>query len=301
MNTAFFIPSNKRNFGIILIIATFGMWGVFPIYFKWLDNVGAIEVLAHRIIWSVVLLFILLIFLKRLSNLRRLLRLKKVLFNLALSGALISANWGIFIYAVERGNILETSLGYFINPLFSVLLGWIFLKERLSFVNKISLFIVFIAIGVQIYGLGRLPFISLVLPLSFALYGLIRKKCPVSAYEGLFIETLIMSPFAALILIYAYYNGVGHFELDLAGFLLFFSGVVTILPLLTFGAASKYLPLSTIGFFQYISPSISFLVAIFMYNESFESYKMLSFCLIWASLALSTLASLKGRKWMDKR
>lgn len=288
---------NSQNLGIFLISATFIMWGVFPIYFKCLDKVGALEILAHRIIWSVFLLFLLIIFLRRLNSLRRLLKIKKVILNLALSGALISINWGIFIYAVETGNILETSLGYFINPLFSILLGFLFLKEKLSKINQISLLIVFMAICVQIYGLGRLPFISLILPLSFAFYGLIRKKCPVPTYEGLFIETTLMAPFALIILAFIQNNGEANFGVNLAGFLLFFSGVITILPLLTFGAASKYLALSTIGFFQYISPSISFLIAIFMYNESFEPYKMLSFALIWASLGLSTIFSIKGNKW----
>lgn len=297
MKLTSFMPRDRQTFGVILITATFGMWGVFPIYFKWLDNVSPLEILAHRIIWSVVLLFLIIIFLGRLNALRRLLKIKKVILNLALSGALISANWGIFIYAVEAGHILETSLGYFISPLFSIFFGFLFLKEKLSKINQISLLIVFMAICVQIYALGRLPFICLLLPLSFAFYGLIRKKCPVPTYEGLFIETMLMTPFALIILAFIQISGGANFQINLTGFLLFFSGVITILPLLTFGAASKYLALSTIGFFQYISPSISFLIAIFLYNESFEAYKMLSFGLIWLSLGLSTIFSLKGYKW----
>ena len=154
---------NKEQKGIAFALSTFFMWGVFPVYFKLLADVGAVQVLAHRILWSAIILFALLYFSSKLRQVFRLLSIKKVALNLLASGVLISINWGVYIWAVERGQILETSLGYFINPLFSILLGAIFLKERLSKASKISLFIVAIAICVQIYDLGSLPFISLIL------------------------------------------------------------------------------------------------------------------------------------------
>ena len=291
--------SQNENLGYFLALATFFMWGVFPIYFKFLDHVGAVQVLAHRIVWSAIILFFLLYFSHKLKQVFRLLKIKKVVLNLLMSGALISINWGVFIWAVERGEILETSLGYFINPLFSILLGWIFLREKLSLASKISLLIVFVAIGVQIYDLGSLPFISLLLPASFAFYGLIRKKVRVPSIHGLFIETMLTLPFASAYLVYLWQIGEAKLAIDSTGFLLAFSGFVTILPLLCFNAAALRLKLSTLGFFQYLSPSISFLVAIFLYNEPLGMLKLASFVLIWAGLAINIIASLnhkKGRK-----
>lgn len=284
---------NKEQKGIAFALSTFFMWGVFPVYFKLLADVGAVQVLAHRIVWSAIILFALLYFGGKLRQVFRLLSLKKVALNLLASGVLISINWGVFIWAVERGQILETSLGYFINPLFSILLGAIFLKEKLSKASKISLFIVVIAICVQIYDLGSLPFISLILPASFAIYGLIRKKVRVPSTHGLFVETMLTLPFALGFLLYLWSVGEARLDFDSTGFLLAFSGVVTILPLLTFNSAAKYLRLSTLGFFQYLSPSISFLVAIFLYNEPLGMLKLASFVLIWASLAINIIYNLK--------
>ena len=284
---------NKEQKGIAFALSTFFMWGVFPIYFKLLADVGAVQVLAHRILWSAIILFALLYFGGKLRQVFRLLSIKKVALNLLASGVLISINWGVYIWAVERGQILETSLGYFINPLFSILLGAIFLKERLSKASKISLFIVVIAICVQIYDLGSLPFISLILPASFAFYGLIRKKVRVPSTHGLFVETMLTLPFALGFLLYLWSVGEARLDFDSTGFLLAFSGVVTILPLLTFNSAAKYLRLSTLGFFQYLSPSISFLLAIFLYNEPLGMLKLASFVLIWASLAINIIYNLK--------
>ena len=284
---------NKEQKGIAFALSTFFMWGVFPIYFKLLADVGAVQVLAHRIVWSAIILFALLYFSSKLRQVFRLLSIKKVALNLLASGVLISINCGVFIWAVERGQILATSLGYFINPLFSILLGAIFLKERLSKASKISLFIVVIAICVQIYDLGSLPFISLILPASFAFYGLIRKKVRVPSTHGLFVETMLTLPFALGFLLYLWSVGEARLDFDSTGFLLAFSGVVTILPLLTFNSAAKYLRLSTLGFFQYLSPSISFLLAIFLYNEPLGMLKLASFVLIWASLAINIIYNFK--------
>nr|MBP3724604.1 EamA family transporter RarD [Campylobacter sp.] len=287
---------NNHQKGLALALATFIMWGIFPIYFKSIEHVGALQVLSHRIIWSFFLLFLFLYFFKKLKNVKRLLKIKKVTLNLLLTGLLISSNWGIYIYAVNLNHILEASLGYFINPLFSILLGAIFLKEKLNLAAKISIFIVFIAIFVQIYALGRLPFVSLILPFSFALYGLIRKKLSVPSFEGLFIETMLILPFALIFLTYLGLNGMSEFKPNLNGILLFFSGLVTILPLLTFTASTKFLPLSTIGFMQYISPSLSMMVAVFIYGEELSLYKIISFALIWTSLLIVAINGIKHER-----
>ncbi|WP_279061840.1 EamA family transporter RarD [Campylobacter lanienae] len=281
--------------GFILALATFIMWGVFPVFFKFIQGISATEVLAHRIIWSSVILFIVLIVTKKLTSLKRIAKIKKVILTLAITGILIASNWGIFIYAINQNEILATSLGYFINPLFSILLGAIILKEELSPALKLSIFIVFIAIGIQIYALGKLPFISIMLPLSFALYGLLRKRLGVRTFEGLFIETMILSPFALIYLIYLGLVSNSEFGLNFNGIMLFLSGFITILPLLTFNASTKYLKLSTIGFLQYISPTLSMLIAVFVYNETLDLYKIISFVLIWISLAIAAISNLRRK------
>ena len=281
--------------GFILALATFIMWGVFPIFFKFIEGIAATEVLAHRIIWSALILLAILIITKRLNSVKRIAKIKKVTLTLAITGALIASNWGVFIYAINQNEILATSLGYFINPLFSILLGAIILKEELSPALKLSIFIVFIAIGVQIYAIGNLPLISIILPLSFALYGLLRKRLGVRTFEGLFIETMILSPFALLYLLYLAINNSSEFGINFNGIMLFLSGFVTILPLLTFNASTKYLKLSTIGFLQYISPTLSMIIAVFIYNETLDFYKIISFALIWISLAIATISNLRRK------
>lgn len=281
--------------GFILALATFIMWGVFPIFFKFIEGIAATEVLAHRIIWSALILLVILIITKKLNSVKRIAKIKKVTLTLAITGALIASNWGVFIYAINQNEILATSLGYFINPLFSILLGAIILKEELSPALKLSIFIVFIAIGVQIYAIGNLPLISIILPLSFALYGLLRKRLGVRTFEGLFIETMILTPFALLYLIYLTINNSGEFGMNFNGIMLFLSGFVTILPLLTFNASTKYLKLSTIGFLQYISPTLSMIIAVFIYNETLDFYKIISFALIWISLAIATISNLRRK------
>ncbi|MBE6429817.1 MULTISPECIES: EamA family transporter RarD [Campylobacter] len=281
--------------GFILALATFIMWGVFPIFFKFIEGIAATEVLAHRIIWSALILLVILIITKRLNSVKRIAKIKKVTLTLAITGALIASNWGVFIYAINQNEILATSLGYFINPLFSILLGAIILKEELSPALKLSIFIVFIAIGVQIYAIGNLPLISIILPLSFALYGLLRKKLGVRTFEGLFIETIILTPFALLYLLYLAINNSSEFGINFNGIMLFLSGFVTILPLLTFNASTKYLKLSTIGFLQYISPTLSMIIAVFIYNETLDFYKIISFALIWISLAIATISNLRRK------
>lgn len=281
--------------GFILALATFIMWGVFPIFFKFIEGIAATEVLAHRIIWSALILLVILIITKRLNSVKRIAKIKKVTLTLAITGALIASNWGVFIYAINQNEILATSLGYFINPLFSILLGAIILKEELSPALKLSIFIVFIAIGVQIYAIGNLPLISIILPLSFALYGLLRKRLGIRTFEGLFIETIILTPFALLYLLYLAINNSSEFGINFNGIMLFLSGFVTILPLLTFNASTKYLKLSTIGFLQYISPTLSMIIAVFIYNETLDFYKIISFALIWISLAIATISNLRRK------
>ena len=282
--------------GFILSLATFIMWGVFPIYFKWIDGVGAVQILAHRIVWSFVLLFLYLWFSRRLYSVQLLLRNKKTLLALMTTGVLISINWGVFIYAVGKNQILETSLGYFINPFFSILLGALLLGEKLDTTAKIASGLVLVSIAIQIYALGKLPFISLILPASFALYGFIRKKIDVPSFAGLLNETAIIKPFAQLILNWSAKTGQSGLAFNKNGVLLVLSGLVTILPLLTYTAATHFLPLSTLGFMQYITPSISMLIAVFLYNEPLPASKLLGFALIWLGLGIMAWGHFSHRK-----
>lgn len=287
---------NETKKGLIYGLATFIMWGTFPIYFKFLQHIGSVEILAHRIIWSFVILIVLLRIKHKLSNLKILLKDKKLVFMLFLCGVLIATNWGIFIYAVMTDRILQTSLGYFINPLISILLAAIFLKEKLSLAAKFSVFLAFIAICIQVISMGELPLISIILPLSFAIYGLLHKKVSVPSLEGLFIETMLIFPIGMLYLTYLGINHQGSFGFSLDGILLIISGLVTILPLLTFNSAALRLNLSTVGYMQYISPTISMLIAVFLYNEELGISKLISFGLIWLGLFIVSFDSMKRKK-----
>ena len=290
------MPKNSQTTALLLGISTFLMWGIFPIYFKMLEQASALEVLAHRIIWSVVFLLIFIKYKNRIRILQEILHNKKTLKMLFITGIFIASNWGIYIYAVNSDRILESGLGYFINPLFSMLLGAIFLKERLNFVGKISVFLVFIAIAIQIYALGKIPFISIILPASFAIYGLLKKKLAVPSMEGLFVETMLLFPFALLYALFLCGSGRGEFGLNHLAPIFIFSGIVTVLPLITFNLAAQKLKLSTLGFMQYISPSMQILIAVFMYGENLDIYKMISFIIIWISIAIVSIDSLKGAK-----
>lgn len=291
----------ETKIGFIAGISTFVMWGLFPLYFKLLQNVSAVEILAHRIFWSFVFVFLFILFSKRLQSLKRYLLNKKILLTLTFSGIFVSLNWGIYIYAVNSNQVLEASLGYFINPLMYIILGMIFFKEIPSNLGKIAIFIVFLAIFIQVITLGKLPLISILLPTLFALYGLIKKKLMVPSLEGLFIETFFLSILAFCYILFMQNSENGHFNFDKTGFLLALSGCVTVLPLITFNIAAVRLKFSTIGFLQYISPTMTTMLAIFLYKEDFSIYKLITFALIWLSIALITIDGYKNNKTLEEK
>lgn len=290
------MQKNPNTLALITGIATFMMWGLFPIYFKLLENVPAIEVLAHRVVWSLLFLFMIIAYRKRIKNIIRYTGNKKLMRALFLTGVLIASNWGIYIYAVSTDRILYASLGYLINPLFSILLGAIFLKEKLSKPTKISICLVVAAIANEMYALGEIPFISLLLPGTFAIYGLLKKQIKIAAIDGLFFETMLIFPLAIIYLSFLGISGNGAFNFSKTGFLLAFSGIVTVLPLITFNFAAVHLKLQTIGFLQYISPIIAVLLAVFVYGEHLEMHKIISFAIILAGLAIVSLSGILRRK-----
>ncbi len=277
-----------RRKGVIFGLSAYVVWGFFPVYFKLVKAVPPLEMVSHRVLWSFSFLLVLITWNGAWPALLDLLKRPKYVAALAASTLMISSNWLVFIYSVSIGELLQASLGYFINPLASVLLGFFFLGERLARVQWLSLFLAMAGVGYQTIQYGGLPWISLVLGITFALYGLIRKALPVEPLVGLTIETLLLAPLALGYLFRLHHSGAGSFlffstRLDL---LVAMSGVITAIPLLLFAAAAKRLRLATVGFLQYITPSLQLLLAVAVYGEHFTRTHLVSFLLIWCGLAL---------------
>lgn len=289
---------NNEKLGQIYAILAFFIWGaIAPIYFKQVASVEPLEVLIHRIFWSFLILIPLLFITKQIEVLKVIIKDINKLKYLAISTFFISINWLVFIWAVANNKIIETALGYYINPLVSVLLGFLFFSERMTKYQYVAIFIAFIAVCYQIFTLGTIPLVSLTLALSFAFYGMIRKKIHVGSIVGLFIETLILMPFA---LIGIYYlintNKISFLQSSMnIDLMLSLGGLITIIPLLLFNGAATRMKLSTLGFFQYIGPSCSFLVAIFIYQEELNFDKLITFSFIWLALLIFSLDSINTR------
>jgi len=294
---------NENKIGQIYAVCAFLFWGaIAPIYFKQVASVEPLEVLIHRIIWSLIILIPLLFISKQINVLKLLIKDYRKLKYLALSTIFISLNWLVFIWAVANDKIMETALGYYINPLISILLGYLFFSERMTKNQYIAIFIACLAVLYQLVALGSLPLISLALGFSFAFYGMIRKKVHVVSIVGLFVETLMLLPFSLLYLWYIISNDSISFlnSSNYVSIMLSLGGLVTIIPLLLFNGAATRMKLTTLGFFQYIGPSCAFLVAIFIYHEEFNFDKLISFSLIWIALMIFSLDSLRKRKGNKK-
>lgn len=264
------------------------MWGFAPIYFKYLEFIPVSEILAHRVIWSVLVTGIIISILGAWENVWLICKSPKKLALLLVTTLLISCNWMVFIWAINNERMLDASLGYFINPIINVVLGLLFLKESLSRIKWIAVGLAFTGVLVQVFALGELPWVSLVLPTSFAFYALIRKKIKVESLTGLFIETLLVSPVALYYLfIVADSQYVNMFTNSSSlNFWLMFAGVVTALPLIFFGQAALRLKLSTLGFFQYLAPSLLFVFAVVVYDEALDLDSLVTFLFIWSGIVL---------------
>lgn len=284
--------------GVSFALAAFLFWGVAPIYFKWVDSVPAVEVLGHRIVWSVVLLAGVIALQRRWRELWQAVRTPRTVRMLLLSASLISVNWGLFIYAIQVDQILQTSLGYYINPLINVLFGLLFLGEKLRPLQWLAVGLAAVGTLIMTLGADAFPWMALVLAVCFALYGLVRKKVEIAAFPGLLIETTLLLPVAFGYLLWLGLAGEGSFLRGGAGisWLLAAAGVVTTLPLLWFTSAARRLPLSLIGFFQYIAPSVGFLLAVFVYDERFTPAHAVTFGFIWTAIALFTFDSWRVRR-----
>ena len=283
--------------GTIYAILAFTFWGLVPIYFKLVSHVDAFEILVHRILWSVLFLSILLVIGKSFNNFIIIIKDKKKLKILFISALLVSLNWLTFIWAIANNMIVEASLGYYINPLISVLLGYLFFQERLTKQQMVAISLAFFAIVYQVYSLGNLPVVSLILAFSFAFYGLARKKVHVESVSGLLIETLLVSPFALIYFFYLVKTNQNAFtaSFDVTSWLLVAAGLITIIPLIWFNSAATRISMMKLGFLQYIGPSLAFLLAIFVYDESLSMDKLITFIMIWVALVIFSV-NIKKRK-----
>jgi chloramphenicol-sensitive protein RarD len=277
-----------RRAGLLYGLGAYLVWGVLPLYFKLLAEAGATEIVAHRIIWSVLFLAVLATLWRRWPAIRAAFGSRRVMATLFLTAMLIAANWLIYIWAVINGHVLAGSLGYYLNPLVNVLLGMALLKERLTRAQLGAVLLAGLGVAVLAARAGDSLWISLSLAFSFGLYGFIRKVAPVDALEGLAIETAILAPASLAWILFLQQQGTGGFGHYSTGLtvLLIVGGAVTAIPLLLFNAAAKRLPYSTLGFLQYIAPSLQFLLAVAIFNEAFTTAHAICFGAIWTALAI---------------
>jgi chloramphenicol-sensitive protein RarD len=286
---------NSQRLGILYAVLAYGIWGLFPIYWKFLSSIPALEILSHRVIWSSILLLGVLFSYKRWQELITLLSKPRQSLPLLVSASFLAFNWGLYIYGVNSDRIVETSLGYFINPLVSVLLGVVILHERLQWGQWLAVSLATIGVGYSILAVGQVPWIALGLAFSFAIYGLLRKVIIVKPLLGLTVETCLLAPMAIAYL--ALWDNNNHFgQNSLITLLLIGCGVVTSVPLFCFNSAVQLLRLSTIGFFQYIAPSLQLIIGIWLYHEPFTKNHAIVFGFIWTALALYSAVSLANRK-----
>ncbi|HGM5166839.1 TPA: EamA family transporter RarD [Serratia marcescens] len=288
------MDAKQTRQGIFFALAAYFMWGIAPAYFKLIQQVSADETLTHRIIWSFFFMLALITLGRNWPKVRAACQNRKRLLLLAVTALLIGGNWLLFIWAVNNHHMLEASLGYFINPLVNVLLGMLFLGERFRRMQWVAVALAFTGVLVQLWQFGSLPIIGLGLAFSFAFYGLLRKKIAIDAQTGMLIETLWLLPVAAAYLFLFADSPTSHLSANpwSLNLLLVAAGIVTTVPLLCFTAAATRLRLSTLGFFQYLGPTLMFLLAVTFYGETVGQDKLVTFGFIWAALILFTLDAL---------
>lgn len=286
--------------GIFFGLAAYVLWGILPVYWKALELVSPFEILSSRFMWSCVFVFLLIIFQKKWPLFTK--EVKQVFSNvktgaaMAAAGITISFNWGTFIWAVNNGHIVETSMGYYINPLVSILFAVVFLRERLDKMQLAAITCAFIGVASMVYSFGKIPWVSLTLAFTFALYGLLKKILPVSALTSIMLETLLITPLALVYEYSLWQQGVSFYASGNLQVIMMLTGagVVTAIPLLLFTAGARLLPLKIIGFLQYISPTLTLLIGVFVYNEAFTASHFLAFGWIWAALLLFIVSQLRS-------
>ncbi|WP_018984435.1 EamA family transporter RarD [Salinimonas chungwhensis] len=287
--------AKRTQTGVFCAIAAYSMWGIAPLYFKQLQVMPALEILVHRVVWSVLVLIVLLGVTRQWNKVRLAFYSSKVLKTLAVAGLLLGGNWLLFIWAINNNHLLDASLGYYINPLLNVFLGRMFLGEKLRPMQRVAVILAVVGVSVLVFAHGYLPWVALVLAGTFGVYGLLRKQVAVDSLPGLFIETLMLLPLAVGYWVWfgSSYSNMLNNTVTL-NVLLVAAGIVTTAPLLCFTAAARRLMYSTLGFFQYIGPSLMFLLAVYLYNEPLEPARLITFAFVWAALVLFSVDSLKA-------
>lgn len=288
--------------GIISAVSAYTMWGIAPLYFKLIQHIGADEILVHRVVWSTLLLLLVVLFSNKWRSFVQIISQPKVVLRLTISATFLGVNWFMFIWAVNNDHLLDASLGYYINPLLSVALGVIFLGERLRPWQIFSVVLALIGVVIQLVIAGSLPIISLALAGTFGIYGLLRKKMPVDSFVGLLVESLMMLPIAIIYWLLFLETTTSNILANAWSLntILICAGIVTTAPLLCFTAAAKRMTLSALGFFQYIGPSIMFVLATFYYQEPLYFAKLVTFACIWTALAVFSFDSIKARRKHQK-
>jgi chloramphenicol-sensitive protein RarD len=279
--------------GLIFVFFAYALWGFFPIYFKFLQEAPALQIMAHRVTWSFIFFVILILFRKEFPKIVKSLN-KKIIITYSIAGALLAINWLTYVWGVNAGFVVETSLGYFINPLVSVVLGVVFLKERLRNLQWVPVALATIGVIYLTIDHGSLPWIALVLAFTFGTYGLFKKIAPLPSIHGLTVETgAILIP-ALLYLIFVEVSGTGAFghAQPITTFLLVLSGIITAIPLIFFASGAPLVPLTTIGILQYIAPTIQFLIGVLIYDEPFTSGRVVGFSIVWLALIIFTIEGL---------
>ncbi|MGJ7442648.1 EamA family transporter RarD [Aquipuribacter sp. MA13-6] len=282
--------------GVLLALGAYGMWGLFPLYFRLLEQAGAVEIVLHRIVWSLLACVLLLTIGRAWSALRAVTRRQVAV--LAAAAVVLSINWGVFIWAVNSGQVVEGSLGYFINPLVSVLLGVLLLRERLRRVQWVAVGIAAVAVAVLTVDYGRPPWIALALAASFGCYGLLKNRVGrgVGALPGLSVETAVLAPAALAGLVWLQVDGQSHFVSEGPGllWLLIGSGFLTALPLLLFAGAARRVPLSTVGLLQYITPVMQLGIGVLVFDEPMPPLRLAGFALVWVALVVFSVDGLRS-------
>lgn len=284
--------------GMIAAFIAYVLWGLFPLYWKALTYVDSAEILASRVIWSFILTLIFVVILRKghqlIRDVKELLQHQKTFWTLAVAAYLVTLNWFLYIWAVNHNHILETSLGYYLNPIVSILLGIIFLKERLAKAQLVGVIIAVIGVAIMIINYGTIPYVSFGLALSFGFYGLLKKRIQLDATRGLVIETAFVLPIALLYYAYLAIEGKMSFGMvDLnTTVLLIGGGAVTAIPLILFAVGAQKIPLYLVGFIQYVAPTMTLLLGVFVYGESFGSVEMLSFGFIWLALIIFSVSTI---------
>ncbi|WP_084956139.1 EamA family transporter RarD [Thermoactinospora rubra] len=294
------MPDHRR--GVLYGIAAYTMWGLFPLYWPLLKPAQPVEILAHRVAWSLVAVVAILAVRRHWAWFRGLVRQPRKMALLAVAAVLVAGNWGVYIYAVNSHQVVESALGYFINPLVSVLFGVVLLKERLRPLQWVAVGFGTLAVLVLTVGYGRLPWIALTLAVSFGVYGLVKKQANVGAAESLTVETLVLLAPAIAYLVFLETQGTGTFghTTPVHAVLLAGAGIVTALPLLSFTAAAIRIPLSTIGLLQYIAPILQFLCGVLIAKETMPLTRWLGFSIVWLALAVFTFDSLRTARQARK-